>query len=102
MPHVQRFQREYGNEGLIVLSIGFVSNPKLVKKTMDEGLKMEESLFPVLLDGWKVYKDYKGKGTPNTYIIDRDGNIRFIHRNFNWSMAKTLELEIEFLIKEDV
>jgi len=32
MPHVQRFQKEYSNDVFVVLSIGFVFNPKLVKK----------------------------------------------------------------------
>jgi len=51
---------------------------------MNDGLRNGKPLFPVLLDYWKVYKPYEGRGRPNTFIIDRDGNIRYIHQNYKY------------------
>jgi len=102
MPYIQNFQKEFAEKGLQVLSIGFVSNKKIVRKTIDDGLKGEEALFTVLPDGWRVYKSYKGRGVPATYMIDRKGNVRYIHHKFNWRMIKILRMEIETLLAEKV
>ncbi len=56
----------------------------------------------MLIKGWKVFKEYKGRGTPNTFVIDRKGNVRFIHREFNPGMEKILKRESEMLLKEKI
>jgi len=65
-----------------------------------QGLGGEEPLFPVLINGWKIYKAYKGRGTPNTFIIDKSGKIRFYHKNFFEGNEKQMKREIEFLLAE--
>ena len=67
---------------------------------IDQSLRGEEPLFPVLYKGWKVFKEYKGRGTPLTFIIDKTGKVRFVHRNFNPGMEKTFKREIEALLAE--
>ena len=86
----------------MILSIGNLSSGKGVERYVKQGLKGKDPAFHVLLKGWKVYKQYKGKGTPNTYIIDKKGNVRFIHRAFNPGMEKLFVREIEALLKEKV
>ena len=53
-----------------------------------------------LLSGWKVFKAYKGRTTPSTFLIDKTGKVRFYHRNFNEGMEKTFKREIEALLDE--
>lgn len=65
-----------------------------------QGLGGDEPKFPVLLSGWKVYKAFGGRGVPNTFLIDKKGRVRFIHRAFNPGMEKTMEREIEALLAE--
>ena len=102
MPYIQNFQKEFAEKGLQVLSIGFVSNKKIIQKTIAAGLRGEEALFKVLPDGWRVYKAFKGRGVPNTFLIDRKGNIRYFHHAFKWRMVPTFRMEIEALLAEKV
>ncbi len=101
MPYIQNLYKEFEEKGLQVLSIGFVSNKKLVQKTIKDGLRGEEALFTVLPDGWRVYKAFKGRGVPNTFLIDKKGNIRYFHHAFKWRMVPTFRLEIEALLNEE-
>ena len=102
MPHIQNLYKKFAEKGLQVLSIGFVSNKKIVQKTISDGLRGEEALFTVLPDGWDVYKAFKGRGVPNTFLIDKTGKIRYFHHAFKWRMVPTFRLEIEALLAEEV
>jgi len=85
----------------VAISIGSLVADKAVRKyVVEQSLRGEEPLFHVLKGGWKVYRAYGGKGTPNTFIIDRKGNVRFIHRAFNPGMEKNMKREIEALLAE--
>lgn len=100
---MQAFQKKYSSDAFAIFSIGNLSNPKAVRKyVIDQGLKGEEALFPVLIKGWKVFKAYKGRSTPSTLLIDKTGKVRFIHRNFNEGMEKTFKREIDALLAETV
>ena len=100
---MQTLQKTYNTDDFAIFSIGNLSNQKSVKKyVVDQGLKGEDALFPVLMKGWKVYKAFKGRGAPNTFIIDKKGRVRFYHRNFNPGMEKTFKREIKALLAESV
>lgn len=66
----------------------------------NQGLQGKEPAFTVLMKGWKVYKAFGGRGVPNTFIIDKKGRVRFIHRAFNSGMEKSMKREIEALLAE--
>ena len=98
---MQTFQKSYGNDKFAVLSIGNLSTKKAVENYVrDQGLRGEDPVFIVLMKGWKVYKAFGGRGTPNTFIIDKKGRVRFIHRAFNPGMEKIMKREIEALLAE--
>jgi len=102
MPHIQNLSKEFAEKGLQVLSISFVSNKDIVQKTITAGLRGEEASFTVLPDGWDVYKAFKGRGVPNTFLIDKAGDIRYFHHSFKWRMVPTFRMEIEALLAEKV
>ena len=98
---MQTFQKEYKGKDVVILSIGNLSNVKAARRyVVDQGMGGEEPLFPVLIKGWKVFKAYKGRTTPSTFLIDKTGKVRFYHRNFNEGMEKTFKREIEALLDE--
>jgi thiol-disulfide isomerase/thioredoxin len=101
LPHLQRFQKEFKEKGFVVFSIGNLINKKAAEDyVVDQGLKGEDPAFQVLIDGWGVYKDYGGKGAPNTFVIDRKGQVRFIHRAYSDGVERTIRREIETLFAE--
>jgi hypothetical protein len=100
---LQRFQKTYGDKGFIALSIGNLYTVKSAEKyVVQQALRGETPVFPVLLKGWQIYKQYGGKGTPNTFIVDRNGRVRFIHRDFQSGLEKLMEREIKALLEEGV
>ena len=102
MPYIQNLYKEFEGKGLQVLSISFVSNKNIINKTISDGLRGEEALFTVIPDGWDVYRSFKGRGVPNTFLIDKTGKIRYFHHAFKWRMVPTFRLEIEALLNEEV
>jgi hypothetical protein len=64
-------------------------------------LRGKDPAFPILLKGKEVQRQFGGRGLPNTFIIDKSGQIRYKHRNFSDGLGRFFEMEIEELIKEN-
>jgi len=57
--------------------------------------------FPVLLDNTnKVSKLYKVVAMPTTVVIDRDGNMRFLHQGYKPGDEKKYRRMVKKLIRE--
>jgi peroxiredoxin len=85
----------------VVFSIGNLRKPKAVEDFVKvQGLSGEDPLFHVFPGAWHVFKLYKGRGAPNTYLIDKKGQVRFIHRAFQPGNEKILKREIQALLAE--
>jgi thioredoxin-related protein len=55
--------------------------------------------FGVLLDNKKVAREvYKVRGTPTTFMIDRDGMIVFKHVGYYPGLETTMESEVQSLV----
>lgn len=84
----------------MVFSIGNLKKPKAAEDFVKQGMNNADPNFHVFPGGWDVFRLYKGKGTPNTYIIDKKGMVRFIHRAFQPGNEKILKREIQALLAE--
>ena len=69
-------QSRYDQGGFAVLMIDFDESGVVVRAFMDDiGLDL-----PVLLDpGGIVREQYRVRGLPSSFLVDRDGVIRFLH-----------------------
>ena len=57
--------------------------------------------FPIALDSnGDVSKQYEVSAMPTTVMIDRDGNIRYLHRGYKAGDEKQYEKMIKSLIRE--
>jgi len=74
MPAMDKFYRQYGKKGLVILAVNVGQSKDVVRKLAKEiGIS-----YPVLLDpDQKVAKNYDVVGVPRTYLIDRKGVIRY-------------------------
>jgi thiol-disulfide isomerase/thioredoxin len=76
MPSMQRLYQQYAEQGLVVVAVNQWEDADLVFEFV--GRLDPEPSFPILLDrGSKVAELYGVKGLPTTYLIDRDGNMRY-------------------------
>ena len=76
MPGINEFYQTHQNDGFVVLAI----NSQEDAATVQRFITAQGFTFPVLLDTRaSVLDQYKVRGLPTSFVIDRDGIIRYIH-----------------------
>jgi peroxiredoxin len=79
MPILDRIHKRYEPAGFTVLGVN-------VEGELDKARKIADRLdvsFPLLFDeGQQVSEDYDLKSMPYTVLVDRDGQVRFIHHGY--------------------
>ena len=76
MPSMQRLYEKYSERGLVVVAVNQFEDPDLVFEFT--GRLSLEPTFPILFDREsRVSEQYKVKGLPTTYLLDKQGGIRY-------------------------
>ena len=97
MPALNELYQLYRNEGFTLFSINVEEDLRKVKKELS---KMQVT-FPVLFDvTHEVSKKYEVDDIPSTYIIDRDGNLRYIHRGLPPGYRDLFQKQVRELMTE--
>jgi thiol-disulfide isomerase/thioredoxin len=79
MPLLEQIQKKYTPLGFTMLGVNVEEDTRL----MDTFLKDVPVSFPILLDPSNgVSKLYNVSAMPSTVIVDRKGNVRFIHQGY--------------------
>jgi thiol-disulfide isomerase/thioredoxin len=79
MPLLEQIQKKYGPLGFTMVGINVEEDTRL----METFLKDVPVTFPILLDPANgVSKLYNVAAMPSTVIVDRKGNVRFIHQGY--------------------
>lgn len=97
MPILERIHNRYENAGFKVLGVN-------VDKKEDKARKIAERsgvTFPLLLDTQQqVSEQYGLEGMPYTVLIDRDGNIRYIHTGYKPGDEQQYINKLKTLLRE--
>ncbi len=97
MPLLDALQQRYGKLGFSVVGVNVDKDSALADKL----LKDIPVTFPVLLDNTgTVSASYNVSAMPTTVIIDRDGNMRFLHKGYKPGYEQEYEQQIKELIRE--
>lgn len=76
----------------MVLAVNAWDEPADKVRTFAEEKKLTHTL---LMDGRAVAGDTFGiKGVPTTFLIDRDGTVKWVHTQFNPGDEKTMEAKV--------
>jgi len=76
MPSMERLYAKFKDRGLEVVAVNQWEDPDLVFEFT--GRLSLSPTFPILFDREsRIAEQYGVKGLPTTYLLDRDGNIRF-------------------------
>lgn len=96
-PWMESMYDRYKDFGFEIVAISLDQKPDLVKNF----LKSHPASFTILqdVDGGSA-ENFKVKGMPSSYLVDRKGNIRVRHAGFNDGDKAGLEAEIKKLIRE--
>ena len=97
MPILEQLNRQYRAKGVTLVGVNVEPNTAAAV----DWLKATPVSFPILFDvDSKVSKLYQVEGMPNTVILDRKGNVRYIHRGYQPGAENEYRDQIRALIRE--
>jgi thiol-disulfide isomerase/thioredoxin len=97
MPLLEQIQKKYAPLGFTMLGVNVEEDTRL----MEAFLKDVPVTFPILLDPANgVSKLYNVSAMPSTVIVDRKGNVRFIHQGYQTGDESKYQDMIRQLIRE--
>jgi peroxiredoxin len=97
MPHLSRIWDKYRDAGFVFLAVNVDENlQNAASATSRMALRA-----PVLLDAEKkVVRAFEVATMPTTVLIDRDGQVRHVHRGYREGVEQTYEQQVRALLKE--
>jgi peroxiredoxin len=97
MPLLDRLHHRYEDTGFAVLGINVEGQVAPAQEIVDS----TSVTFPIVIDdGQKVSEMYNLEAMPSTFVVDRDGVVRYIHRGYKpGDEAKYVEI-VKQLIRE--
>ncbi|MES9859751.1 MAG: TlpA disulfide reductase family protein [Candidatus Thiodiazotropha sp. LLP2] len=97
MPILQQLYDRYQDMGFVLLGVNVDEESALA----DKMLKDIPVNFPVLYDNENsVSKQYQVKAMPSTFMVDRDGKIRFLHKGYKPGYEDDYQQQIRTLLRE--
>ncbi|HUY84841.1 MAG TPA: TlpA disulfide reductase family protein [Steroidobacteraceae bacterium] len=95
MPALDRIYRRYAPQGLVVVGISVDAGAAAVKRL----LARHPVHYPILLDPTtRVSSAYRVEAMPSTFIIDREGEIRYVHHGYRPGEERAYEEWIRRLL----
>lgn len=95
LPVLERLYRQYRERGLVVVGV----NVDREERNMREFLSRMRLSFPVAHDvRHEVAGRYSPPTMPSSYIVDRNGIVRHVHRGFRARDASMIERHIQSLL----
>jgi thiol-disulfide isomerase/thioredoxin len=97
MPLLETLYKKYSDLGFVLLAVNVEEDSSKAENL----LRDIPVTFPVLFDNTnKVSKLYKVVAMPSTVVIDRDGNMRYLHRGYLPGYEEEYKKQVSELIRE--
>ena len=97
MPILDALYDRYKDLGFTILGVNVEKN----SKKADNLLKSIPVTFPILYDSSnQVSKMYDVVAMPSTILVDRDGNMRYLHRGYQKGYEIEYEEQVRGLLRE--
>jgi peroxiredoxin len=97
MPHLEALHQRYSDLGFTLLGVNVEENSRL----SDEFLAETPVSFSILFDPKNGVSDlYDVVAMPSTVLVDREGNMRFIHHGYKPGYENEYQSQIRALLRE--
>lgn len=97
MPHLEALYQRYGDLGFTLLGVNVEEDSSGAGKFLEE----TPVSFPILFDPDNAVSElYEVVAMPSTVLVDRAGNMRFIHHGYQPGFENEYQTQIRALIKE--
>jgi peroxiredoxin len=90
LPSLNRLRKAFGDQPFEILGVNVAEPPNRLKRF----LKRQPIDFPVLYDREsEAFYAWEVKGLPTSFVIDRDGKVRYLVRGaIEWDSAETIDI----------
>jgi thiol-disulfide isomerase/thioredoxin len=83
---LSRLQKEFGPRGVVIVAVSVDENPAAYAAAV----RQWQPPFPALLDTrQQLVRSVEVPAMPSSYLIGRDGRVRFVHSGFHGSVTET-------------
>ena len=97
-PVYGRLQADYGSRGLVILAVSVDQSPSAAAAFV----RKLSPVFPTAVDrGQRLVRAVQVPTMPSSYLVGRDGRVRFVHAGFYGQRTESeLRREIDLLLRD--
>ena len=96
MPFLEGLHKKHGGAGLVIVGVSVDKD----RENADKFIRALKVTFPIIHDDKHTVADqYKPPRMPTSFVLDRQGKVRFVHAGYRKEDAVSLEREIAQLLK---
>ncbi|MBI5886790.1 MAG: TlpA family protein disulfide reductase [Deltaproteobacteria bacterium] len=99
-PEINRFISKYRDKDVVVLAVNVDKQRSHVEEFLSKIPNLSEKVTVVLDPDSKVVSSYNARMMPTSFIIDKNGIVRYIHFGFNESDPASWITEVDGLLKQ--
>ena len=97
MPHLEALHQRYSSLGFTLLGVNVDKDSADAEEFLDE----TPVTFPILFDPESAVSElYDVIAMPTTVLVDRNGNMRFIHHGYKAGYENDYQAQIRALLRE--
>ena len=97
MPRLDDLYQQYGELGFTLLGVNVEQDSAEAQRMLHD----TPVTFPILFDSKnEVSKLYDVVAMPSTVIVDRDGNVRFVHKGYQPGYEDEYQTQVRALVRE--
>ncbi|MGD8809286.1 MAG: TlpA disulfide reductase family protein [Gammaproteobacteria bacterium] len=97
MPHLEALHQRYSDLGFTLIGINVEQDSRL----SDQFLAETPVTFDILFDpGNRVSELYDVIAMPSTVLVDREGNLRYIHHGYKAGYENEYQSQVRALLRE--
>ena len=97
MPHLEALHQRYSDLGFTLLGVNVEEDSRLSDKFLEE----TPVTFDILFDPQNgVSELYDVVAMPSTVLVDREGNMRFIHHGYKAGYENEYQSQVRALLRE--
>lgn len=97
MPILDQLYQRYEPMGFTLLGVNVEEDSAAAEKVLRE----IPVSFPVLYDSKnQVSENYQVRAMPSTFLIDRDGKVRYLHKGYKPGYEEAYQQQVRELIRE--
>lgn len=97
MPLLNELYKRYKGKGFTLFGVNVAEDPAKARQL----LRDVHVIFPILMDTRNIVSEmYKVEAMPSTIILDRDGNMRYMHRGYEPGFEDEYQKQVRELMRE--